>query len=189
MSLDLDADLLVTAMAPAAALIQRLGRLNRHMTCQEQGTRLALVYRWTDPNPYSSEELLTGEQLIQHTTGVAVSQADLARIAVGLNSRAEAEVHSRWLDDNWCTYPDTSREASSTVTVLLQQDMQAIREATERKKLQDKNWSFMREAQRWSVPIRIPETLAQWRRCRFYPIAPSEEIFYSDETGAEPCKN
>jgi len=189
MSLDLDADLLVTAMAPAAALIQRLGRLNRHMSCQEEGTRLALVYRWTDPNPYSPEELLTGEQLIQQAIGVAVSQADLARIAVQLNSRTEAEVHSRWLDDNWCTYPDTLREGSGTVTILLQQDLQAIREAAERKKLQDKNWSFMREAQRWSVPIRIPKTLAEWRRCRFYLIAPSEEIFYSDETGAEPCKS
>lgn len=189
MSLDLDADLLVTAMAPAAAIIQRLGRLNRQMVSQEEGTRLALVYPWTAQNPYSPEELLTGKQLIQQTAGLAVSQADLARIAVGLNSRTEAEVHSTWLDDNWCTYPDTLREGSGTVTVLLQQDLKAIREAADQKKIQDKNWSFMREAQRWSVPIRIPKTLAQWRRCRFYPIAPFEEIVYSDETGAEPCQN
>ena len=189
MSLDLDADLLVSAMAPASALIQRLGRLNRRMTCQEQGTRSALVYPWTDRNPYSSEELLTGEQLIKQTTGIAVSQADLADIAVRLNSRMEPEDRSIWLDGNWCTYPDALREGSGTVTVLLQQDLKAIREAAQKKKLQDKNWSFMREAQGWSVPIRIPQTLAQWQRCRFYPIAPSEEIFYSDETGAEPCKN
>lgn len=189
MSLDLDADLLVTALAPAAALIQRLGRLNRHMTYQEEGTKLALVYPWTARNPYSSGELFTGEQLIGQTTGIAVSQTDLASIAIGLNSRTEAEVHSRWLDDNWCSYPDTLRDGSGTVTVLLQQDLQAIRKASEQKKLQDKNWSFMREAQGWSVPIRIPKNLSEWKRCRFYPIAPSDEIYYSDETGAEPCKS
>jgi CRISPR-associated endonuclease/helicase Cas3 len=190
MSLDLSADLLVSAQASAAALIQRLGRLNRRMLRQEEETRLALIYPWSDQNPYSSEELETGKQLVQEVIHKsAVSQEDLAEIAVQLNSRTEAEVHSRWLEDNWCTYPDMLRDGSGTVTVLLQEDIAKIKKAAELKKSQRKDWSFMREAQGWSVPIRIPRNLSQWKRCRFYPIAPSDEIYYCEETGAEPCKS
>jgi CRISPR-associated endonuclease/helicase Cas3 len=75
MSLDLNADLLVSAQATAAALIQRLGRLNRRMLRQEEGTRLALIYPWTNQHPYSSEELETGNKLLQKITSkAAVSQ-------------------------------------------------------------------------------------------------------------------
>lgn len=188
MSLDLNADLLISALAPAAALIQRLGRLNRRMKRPEEGTRLALIYPWIDEKrPYSSEELVTGMKLVQQVIEKsAVSQTNLAMISDHLNSRSEAEVHSRWLEDNWCTYSDSLREGGGTVTVLLEQDMDKIRAAVDR----NKNKSFMREAQGWTVPIRMPERekLRDWKRCRFYPIAPRDEISYNEETGAEPCK-
>lgn len=193
MSLDLNADLLISALTSAAALIQRLGRLNRRMTRTEEGTRLALIYAWTAPHPYSSEELKAGKQLVERIAQYsAVSQEDLAQIAVQLNSRTEEEVHSRWLEDNWCTYPDMLREGGGTVTVLLQDDLGKIRDASDLKKSQGKKWTFMQEAQGWSVPIRMPKNLKdfyEWDRCRFYPIAPSDQIFYCEETGAEPCKS
>lgn len=189
MSLDLSADLLVTAMAPAAALIQRLGRLNRRMTRKEEGTRLALIYPPADSYPYQ-DEIKTGEQLVAQVAGkVGVSQADLAEIAAQLNARSEEEVHSRWLDDNWCTYSDALRQGGGTITVLLENDMGKIAAEAEQKQMQGKRWSFMREAQAWSVPIRIPKGLGGWRRCKFYPRAESDEIYYNEETGAEPCKS
>ncbi|GAB1540971.1 CRISPR-associated helicase/endonuclease Cas3 [Scytonema sp. NUACC21] len=185
MSLDLSADLLISAMAPAAALIQRLGRLNRRMTKPEEGTRLAIIYPWKDKNPYNELELATGRQLVKQVAGqAAISQRDLAEIAAQLNSKEVKVVKSRWLEDNWCTYPDFLREAGYTITVLLQQDLGAIREAANQRK--DK--SFLREAQGWSVPIRIPKNLYEWKRIGFYPVAPTEEIYYNEETGAEPCK-
>lgn len=184
MSLDLNADLLLSAMAPAAALIQRLGRLNRRMTRAEEETRTALIYSCAQ-HPYLSEAFSTGMRLIKQVAGItAASQADLAAIAARLNSRPEEEVHSRWLEDNWCTYSDALREGSATVTVLLEQDLAEIRLAAN----QRKDRSFMREAQGWAVPIRIPATLRDWKRCRFYPIAPRDQVLYSEETGAEPCK-
>ncbi|MEP0923432.1 CRISPR-associated helicase Cas3' [Leptolyngbya sp. ST-U4] len=190
MSLDLSADLLISALASPAALIQRLGRLNRRMTRADEGTRLALIYNWSASQPYTSEELETGKQLVKQVAQqTAVSQEDLAKIAVQLNSRTEEEIHSRWLQDNWCTYPDMLRDGGGTVTVLLQDDLSKIRDAADLKKAQGKEWTFMREAQGWSVPIRIPSNLSKWKRCRFYPIAPSSEICYCEETGAEPCKS
>lgn len=186
MSLDLSADLLVSAMAPAAALIQRLGRLNRRMTKPEEGTRLAIIYPWNSKDPYDRDrELSTGEQLVaQLSDKTAISQRDLAKIAAHLSSKEVIAVKSRWLEDNWCTYPDFLRLGGGTVTVLLEQDLGIIREAANQRK--DK--SFLREAQRWSVPIRIPKNLYEWRRIGFYPVAPSNEINYKEETGAEPCK-
>ncbi|MBV9386240.1 MAG: CRISPR-associated helicase Cas3' [Chroococcidiopsidaceae cyanobacterium CP_BM_ER_R8_30] len=191
MSLDLSADLLVSAMAPAAALIQRLGRLNRRMKRKEDGTKLALIYPWTDKHPYKTE-IKTGENLLEQIARVGVSQADLAEIAARLNARTEGEIHSRWLDDTWCTYSDSLREGGGTVTVLLEQDMAEIRAAAEQKKVKNKQWTFTQAAQAWSVPIRIPpdpRELGQWQRCKFYRIAPTDKIFYSEETGAETCKS
>lgn len=189
MSLDLSADLLVSAMAPAAALIQRLGRLNRRMTKEEEGTRLAIIYPWKNQNPYDKDtELLTGKQLLEQLSGkIAISQRDLSEVAAQLGYKIPEIVKSTWLEGDWCSYPDFLREGGSTITVLLQKDLADIREAANNR--EDK--SFIREAQRWSVPIHIPnnrEKLSQWKRIRFYLVAPSEDIYYSEETGAEPCK-
>lgn len=185
MSLDLSADLLVTAMAPAAALIQRLGRLNRRMTKAEEKTRLAIIYPWNNQNPYDETELSTGKQLLEQLKSkTAISQCDLSEVAAQLSCEVTETVKSSWLEGNWCTYPDFLREGGSTITVLLEQDLANIRDAANQRK--DK--SFMREAQRWSVPIHIHKNLYDCKRIRFYPVAPPSDICYSEETGAEPCK-
>lgn len=58
MSLDLDADLLVTELAPVPALIQRLGRLNRRVSESNPGTpRLALVIPPKEHLPYEEADL------------------------------------------------------------------------------------------------------------------------------------
>jgi CRISPR-associated endonuclease/helicase Cas3 len=186
MSLDISADLLVSAMAPAAALIQRLGRLNRRMTKPEDGAKLAIIYPWLSiDKPYKKEELETGKQLIEQLTEkTAISQRHLAEISSQLNCSIPESVSSIWLEGNWATYPDFLRKGASTITVLLKQDLNSIRQAAE----QHQERSFMREAQGWSLPIPIHKDLSKWKRCRFYPIAPDDRIFYSEETGAEPCK-
>lgn len=184
MSLDISADLLVSAMAPAAALIQRLGRLNRRMKTKEEGTGLALIYPWNNKKPYSEEELGTGKQLIEQlSTKTAISQRDLAEVAVEIGSTKPEPVKSNWLEGNWCTHPGFLREAGYTITVLLEDDLGAIAEAKEHN-----NKTYMKEAQAWSVPIRIEKGFQRWRRVRFYPVAPKDVIQYSEETGAEPCQ-
>jgi CRISPR-associated endonuclease/helicase Cas3 len=185
MSLDISADLLISAMAPAAALIQRLGRLNRRMIKPEEGAKLAIIYPWHLTKPYKKEELETGKQLIdQLAEKTAISQRHLAEISSQLNCGIAENVSSMWLEGSWATYPDFLREGGSTVTVLLEEDLNSIRQAA----AQYQERSFMREAQGWSIPIPIHKDLSKWKRCRFYPIAPNDNIFYSQETGAEPCK-
>ncbi|NEP03094.1 MAG: CRISPR-associated helicase Cas3' [Symploca sp. SIO2E9] len=185
MSLDISADLLVSAMAPAAALIQRLGRLNRRMSREEEGTRLALIYPWDNKQPYKTEELTTGKQLVQKLADYQkISQQDLSRLAAELGVKIPSQIRSTWLEGNWCTYPDFLRKGGYTITALLEEDLAKIRYSAGKKS----NTSFIQEAQRWSVPVQIPNNLRQWKRIRFYFVAPTDEIIYSEKTGAEPCK-
>lgn len=188
MSLDLSANLLVSAMAPAAALIQRLGRLNRRVIEDETGITLAsggicscLIYPWDNQKPYSSAELSTGQQLVEKLGDAEISQQDLSEVASQLASNTPAPVESNWLEGHWCNYPGFLREAGYTIAVLLEQDKAAIQQSAN-----EHNRKFLKEAQRWSVPIRIPKKgIGQWQRVGFYPVAPTTTVYYSEETGAE----
>jgi CRISPR-associated endonuclease/helicase Cas3 len=60
MSLDMDADLLVTEWCPITSLIQRMGRCNRARVPRKDAGEV-LVYQPEDPRPYGAEDL-TGLQ-------------------------------------------------------------------------------------------------------------------------------
>jgi CRISPR-associated endonuclease/helicase Cas3 len=197
MSLDLSADLLVSAIAPAASLIQRMGRLNRYVIedsagnvqLASGGTCLALFYPWEQLHPYSKKEIATGLELIQQLqANPAISQQDLARVSANLSAPVPESVRSAWLDDNWCTYPIPLREGGYTMTVLMERDMPEIdRAAKERTKTSKMTFPQAKsyEAQRWSVPIRIMESRSKWKRFQYYYIVPDKCIDYSEITGAE----
>jgi CRISPR-associated endonuclease/helicase Cas3 len=195
MSLDLSADLLISAMAPATSLIQRLGRLNRRMKSEQEGSRVALFYEWNEHLPYGAAELETGRQLLEQLRELEyISQRDLADIISQLSREEPARVKSAWLDQNWCTYPSSLREAGYTITVLLAEDQDAIWKAAEvrQKKALDKGQklsrmqAFLQEAQAWSIPIRIPDKKTEWwnwQRRGFYFITEPGYITYSEEFG------
>lgn len=194
MSLDLSADLLISAMAPAAALIQRLGRLNRRMTKVEEGAKQAIIYPWSNSQPYKIEELSTGEKIIAAISGqTGISQRDLAEIAASLNSQEVKLVESSWLENNWCSYQDFLRDSGYTITVLLGEDETTIWKIAEQRqqellqqgKQESRMKLFKQEAQKWTVPIRIESDYSQWKRRGFYPVTPIGRIFYSEEVGAE----
>jgi CRISPR-associated endonuclease/helicase Cas3 len=186
MSLDISADLLVSALAPASALIQRLGRLNRRMSRDEEGTRLAIIYPWDNPKPYKTVELDTGKELVAKLESKPkVSQQDLAHTAAGFDSKVPEEGSSAWLTHNWCMYPVPLREGGYTITVLLGEDEAEIWKIAQeleqelirkgevkpgKKGLRMK--LFKKEAQGWSIPIRIVKGYEDWKRRSFYPVTP-----------------
>jgi len=191
MSLDLSAHLLVTAMAPAPALIQRLGRLNRKVEEDTEGNihlvsgRVcpAFIYPWTEKYPYEKPELETGQHWLNRLPSGEISQQQLSEAAARLGSEVPQAVHSNWLDGNWRSLPGALRDAGHTLTVLLEQDLPQIRKAA----CQPGN-SFGIEAQRWTVPIRLMNSYTTWEREGVYPVAPKAVVRYSEETGAELCK-
>ncbi|MEO0969576.1 MAG: CRISPR-associated helicase Cas3' [Cyanobacteria bacterium J06639_18] len=194
MSLDLSADLLISAIAPAAALIQRLGRLNRRMSKREEGAKLAIIYPWDNSKPYNEAEISTGKKFIQEFAGkTGISQQDLAEFAARINSEEIEEVKSNWLEDNWSTHRGFLREAGYTITVILGEDEKEIWQIAQQKEQeliklgqkQSRMKLFKQEAQKWVVPIRIEKDSWEWKRRGFYLLTPIGRISYSEEIGAE----
>ena len=83
MSLDLDAEILVTELAPIASLIQRMGRCNRDSK-KMRGRPIGRVYVLKpEPGkekPYEREELDLARRFVDELNGRDVSQRELDRI-------------------------------------------------------------------------------------------------------------
>lgn len=77
MSLDLDADILITELAPISALVQRFGRSNRHLSRGDKFRAQVLVYEPEKILPYKKEELDKAKDFLAENTG-EVSQRHLA---------------------------------------------------------------------------------------------------------------
>ncbi|BAY15030.1 hypothetical protein NIES21_08160 [Anabaenopsis circularis NIES-21] len=175
MSLDLSATLLVSQIADPAGLIQRLGRLNRRYC----GHALDALF-YPDEKvgfPYSQDELDAGAALIQSFSG-EVCQADLALWLEKAAVQGEPDQDSVWLDGEWRTYPASLREAGYTITVLLEQDLKTV------EKLPAKLLP------RYTVPLIVNSKQTKgWKKCRRYPLAPTEFWGYSSDIGAFQIKS
>ena len=78
MSLDLDADVLITEFAPIPSLVQRFGRANRHLV-REANFRGALhIYEPPKALPYNREELEAARKFINDLGDGDISQKRLA---------------------------------------------------------------------------------------------------------------
>jgi CRISPR-associated endonuclease/helicase Cas3 len=168
MSLDLSATLLVSQIADPAALVQRLGRLNRKYC----GHPLDAVFYpdALDGMPYTREQLDRGARLVRELDG-NISQADLARWLENNSTDVQPKCNSVWLDGEWRTYPGSLREAGVTVTVLLEEDIPQLRQ----------NPHLVSS---YTVPILAKaDRVRAWERFKNYPVAPSDEFGYSPVVG------
>lgn len=186
MSLDIDADLLITDWAPVPALIQRLGRLNRYVTPEKPGIPRDAYFvdptkscEWAPkavpPYPYSSSELQLGKTWIETLAarGLPLSQVALSE---EFNRSARPELRpirtrAGWLDSGWFATPEDSRDTGVSVSVILQEDTEDCKNARERIKR--------------AIPMSYSDKMRNWRFFKGALIAPTGSIKYSSDIGAQ----
>jgi CRISPR-associated endonuclease/helicase Cas3 len=176
MSLDLDADVLISEVAPTPALIQRLGRLNRRVTPENRGEpRTAFFLTPKKSVPYDKTEVELAERWIDEliALGRALSQADLAERFNQLSPAQELRLDTRtaWLDSGWFATPEPVREAGYSVSVILAEDEKACR-------------ASRAEIIKRTIPLNYVLSMKYWREFKGNLLAPPGAITYNAKTGA-----
>lgn len=178
MSLDLDADLLISEVAPIPALIQRLGRLNRRVTPEHPGKpRRAIFLTPDDAPPYTEEELQLAGQWIDELRSLnhPLRQTDLSQRFNALSLQEELHLDTRtgWLDSGWLAEPEEVRKPGYAVSVIMHTDEKACRESRA-------------EIIRRAIPMNYhADRMEHWREFKGQLIAPPGAIDYNRQTGAE----
>jgi len=177
MSLDISADLLVSAMCPLPSLVQRLGRLNRYAT--ENDPKPAFVFPFSG-RPYhegdAAVHLADAVEKIDELDGVPCSQEMLGTMINGLQSEEELPEYSAWLDGGWQSEQLPAREGDNSITLVRQEDLAGLNRLPNGKF--DKNDV---------IPLTIPMLFQRgfdWtERAAGCPIAPVGTLRYDwDET-------
>lgn len=180
MSLDLDADVLITEVAPPSSLVQRFGRANRHLDDKPADFRAELlVYSTERPEPYTVEELKAGNDFLSALGSGEMSQRHLADV---LEAHAPDELRaselSSFLQSGYYAVPGEFRDSDEwTKPCVLDRDLKKVRACVEAKKHYD------------AYVISVPEKSKRWRSAgegeawlpKHLGIALSE--FYSERYG------
>jgi CRISPR-associated endonuclease/helicase Cas3 len=185
MSLDLSATLLVSDLATIAALIQRLGRLNRRARPAGEGeeqppTMPFFIVQPLDSNgelmalPYTLEELQICQQWLNSLGMGPITQANLIQCWQNLPRTVESFAPaSCWLDGGPQTKVRPLRQPSPGITVILEEDLAQVKSGTPLVEV--------------ALPMPDPRGLPwrQWKRHNGVPVAPTGSINYNPERGAE----
>ncbi|XWK89467.1 MAG: CRISPR-associated helicase Cas3' [Phormidium sp.] len=131
MSLDLDAAILITELAPAPSLIQRMGRCNRK---QKPGnpSEFGRVYIYKPRNelPYEKEVLDSGEEMLSKLDLTKpVSQSALSQTLESINMTKERGKNCLFTTPTWEAYsPNDFRDIENhTVSALLESKVDKFR--------------------------------------------------------------
>ena len=143
MSLDLDADLIITELAPISSLVQRMGRGNRRFPPARGKDFRAkiLVYEPEGKKikPYEEDEIAAARKFVNAVLGEA-SQAQLARKLEQFSLRERlSEGSSSFVDGGYYAYSQPFRgdEEDWTVNAVLQKDLHDIEKLINSKKPYD----------------------------------------------------
>jgi CRISPR-associated endonuclease/helicase Cas3 len=192
MSLDISADLMVTAMCPLPSLVQRLGRLNRYASGADPWP--CLVYPF-EGNPYNERPefiqtrgdfragMRAARKAVDELAGKPCSQRELADRLKAMTEAEEFETYSAWLDDGWLTEPAAVREGDASVTLIREEDLAEIRKQLGPEHARPSKWTS-RALVPWTIPMLYRKGFHAERRAAGYPVAPSGGVAYSEEEGA-----
>jgi len=194
MSLDISADLLVTAECPLPALVQRLGRLNRYATGDDPWPCLVYAFKGLPYNENSSRVDMDGDciasmkatrETITELAGQSISQRDLAERLDRMDDSEEPETYSALFDDGWVTEPMPVRDGDQSITVVRHADLSEIE--TKHGKGRNK-WSASKLAP-WTIPMNFNRNFHRGLALKEYggpyPIATDDVLEYTEEEGGQ----
>jgi CRISPR-associated endonuclease/helicase Cas3 len=179
MSLDLDADVLITEIAPISSLVQRFGRANRHLF---RPFADIYIYRLPDKliKPYDKEELLKSQEFLVSLGDGKISQY---RLAQGLEDFAKAERQAdgeaTFLNSGYFATPGSFRDESDyTIPCILDRDLPTVEKIMDRKsKEKYRKEQYIIQIPRQSAQV---ENKPAWMP-KYLGIAPSDK--YSNNRG------
>lgn len=128
MSLDLDADVLITEIAPVSSLVQRFGRANRHLARGQDFRAQLYSYLPESHLPYSKEEIQTALKFIQSLGSTNISQALMAtKLEEFSLIEPKADETARFLSGGYFATPGNLRDIDDfTFTSILNDDLDEL---------------------------------------------------------------
>jgi CRISPR-associated endonuclease/helicase Cas3 len=130
MSLDLDADVLISEVAPISSLVQRFGRANRHPENKSADFRARLhTYATETLLPYTVGEITAAKTFLNELGSGDVSQKYMAELLKvhALNQR-QADGSARFLDGGYFATPGAFRDTDEfSHPCILDSDLETVK--------------------------------------------------------------
>ena len=181
MSLDLDADVLITEIAPCSALVQRFGRSNRKGILAYSEVYVYQPEDAKSSKPYDDEQILNANQFLQSVMSFKEGYASQKLLSEQLEIYGDREIqadrNAPFLTGGYYARSEPFRDIEDwTHDCILQQD---VEEAIKRVDAKNSRWRELV----LPVPnyIKTREMSSDSRMLKYLRIAPDEN--YSEEFG------
>jgi CRISPR-associated endonuclease/helicase Cas3 len=190
MSLDISADIMVTAECPLPSLVQRLGRLNRYAQADDPWPCLVYPFRG---EPYNEEEkhvhirgdyrvsMTATRRTVDEIQDQPCSQADLAKRLNGMVDREDLDRSSAWLQGGWESRPEPARESDTSITIIREEELSEIERELGPESRQ--KWTNKKLVP-WTIPMLHDRRFNIGQRKGGYPLAPTGTVGYESKEGA-----
>lgn len=139
MSLDLDADVLITEVAPISSLVQRFGRANRHLARGMDFRAILHTYYPENSLPYTGEEIHAATSFIKELGSGDVSQRKMSEMLEILSLKErEADGSARFLDGGYFATRGDFRDTDDyTHPCVLNSDLDSVKTCLDKRQPYD----------------------------------------------------